>query len=237
MCNSGFRRRNAAIPLSAKFGHSLRNRRRPAITGDAAALAGNNGKLVCFFAKCAGSIEIDTFARDHHDPDMEHDKPILTTIGYQGAVLEDFIATLMSASVRLLIDVRELPISRRKGFAKTALSAALTAADIQYLHLKGLGDPKPGRDAARAGDHAGFLKVFKAHLLTSSAQSDLKVAATHAMVGGACLMCYERDHTTCHRDLVAKSIDASVGVQIRNIGVRSGLAAANRVLSAVTVGA
>jgi uncharacterized protein (DUF488 family) len=65
----------------------------------------------------------------------------------------------LATSVRLLIDVRELPTSRRKGFAKSALSSALAAADIGYLHLKGLGDPKPGRDAARAGDYAGFLKV------------------------------------------------------------------------------
>ena len=164
---------------------------------------------------------------------MQHEKPTLATIGYEGAVLDDFILTLQEASVRLLIDVRELPISRRKGFAKTALSAALTSVGIQYLHLRGLGDPKPGRDAARAGDHTRFLKVFGAHLLTSAAQIDLKVATTHALAGGACLMCYERDHTTCHRKLVADAIHGSVGVRIRNIGVRSGLAAANRKLSAI----
>lgn len=167
---------------------------------------------------------------------MEHQPPTLATIGYEGALLDDFIATLQAASVRLLIDVRELPISRRKGFAKGALSAALNSAGIGYLHLKGLGDPKPGRDAARAGDHAGFLKVFGAHLLSLPAQLDLGVAAGHAAAGGACLMCYERDHAGCHRKLVAEAIHATVPIRISNIGVRSGLAAANREPSAGPAG-
>lgn len=147
----------------------------------------------------------------------------MATIGYEGALLDDFIATLKSSSVRMLIDVRELPISRRKGFAKRALSTALEEADIHYLHLKGLGDPKPGREAARAGNHAGFLKVFRAHMLTSSAQFDLAIAATHVASGGVCLMCFERDHAACHRTLVAEAIHATVPIQIRHIGVRNGL--------------
>ena len=171
---------------------------------------------------------IDTPTVGQHDPRMEHQTPTLATIGYEGALLDDFIATLRAASVRLLIDVRELPISRRKGFAKGALSAALILADIGYLHLRGLGDPKPGRDAARAGDFPGFLAIFNAHLSTSSAQLDLGIAARHAAAGGACLMCYERDHEACHRKLVAEAIHATVPIRIRNIGVRSGLAAANR---------
>ncbi len=160
-----------------------------------------------------------------HGPGMKELPLSLATIGYEGALLDDFVATLKSSSVRTLIDVRELPISRRKGFAKTALSAALKAADIQYVHLKGLGDPKPGRDAARAGDHAKFLKVFRAHMLTTSAQFDLVVAASHVASGGACLMCFERDHATCHRALVAEAIHATTPIQIHHIGVRNGLAA------------
>jgi uncharacterized protein (DUF488 family) len=159
---------------------------------------------------------------------MKNQPLSLETIGYEGAVLEDFIATLKSSSVRMLIDVRELPISRRKGFAKKALSMALESADIRYLHLKGLGDPKPGRDAARVGDHAGFLKVFRAQMLTSAAQFDLAVAATHVASGGVCLMCFERDHTACHRTLVAEAVHATVPVRIRHIGVRSGLVVVNR---------
>lgn len=163
------------------------------------------------------------------------DQPLsLATIGYEGAMLNDFVATLKSSSVRMLIDVRELPISRRKGFAKKALSTALEEADIHYLHLKGLGDPKPGREAARAGDHAGFLKVFRAHMLTFSAQFDLGIAATHVASGGVCLMCFERDHATCHRTLVAEAIHATVPIRICHIGVRSGFGVVKRETTAPT---
>ncbi len=161
-------------------------------------------------------------------PAMKDQLPSLATIGYEGALLGDFIATLKASSVRLLIDVRELPVSRRKGFAKGALSTALEAADIRYLHLRGLGDPKPGREAARAGDHAGFLKVFRTHMLTSAAQFDLSVAASHVAGGGACLMCFERDHAACHRTLVAEAIRVTFPIQIRHIGVRSGLACVDK---------
>ena len=171
---------------------------------------------------------IDSPACCHHHPGMNEQTPTLTTIGYEGSLLDDFIATLEASSVRLLIDVRQLPISRRKGFAKGALSTALDAAGIGYLHLKGLGDPKPGRDAARSGDHDLFLKVFSAHMLTFGAQAHLSVAIERAAAGGACLMCYERDHSSCHRKLVAEAIHAKTAIRIRNLGVRSGLAAANR---------
>ena len=151
----------------------------------------------------------------------------LATIGYEGAALEDFVTTLSTASVKRLIDVRELAISRRRGFAKTALSAALAEAGIEYVHLRGLGDPKEGRDAARTGDVARFLKVFRAHMRTQKAQGDLKVAVDLVAVGGACLMCYERDHTACHRALVADAISATVPVKIRHLGVRHGIAASD----------
>jgi hypothetical protein len=69
-------------------------------------------------------------------------------IGYEGSVLEDFVATLRSAGVETLIDVRDVPLSRKPGFSKSALQANLEAHGIAYVHLKGLGDPKPGREAA-----------------------------------------------------------------------------------------
>lgn len=181
------------------------------------------------------SHEVDTLDSAPHDPRMKNQPLSLATIGYEGALLDDFIATLKSSSIRMLIDVRELPISRRKGFAKRALSTALEAVDISYLHLKGLGDPKPGREAARAGDHAGFLKVFRAHMLTSAAGFDLAIAATHVASGGVCLMCFERDHTVCHRTLVAEAICATVPLRICHIGVRNGLAAVSKEAAGPTV--
>jgi uncharacterized protein (DUF488 family) len=155
---------------------------------------------------------------------MPDPKPTLSTIGYEGASLDDFIATLLAANISRLIDVRELPISRRKGFAKTSLATALGAAGIEYVHLKGLGDPKPGREAARRKDYTTFHRIFSTHMRTQTAKKDLKIAAEITKGGGVCLMCFERDPHTCHRTLVAAAVCDSMPVAIRHLGVKVGLA-------------
>jgi uncharacterized protein (DUF488 family) len=154
---------------------------------------------------------------------MATNRTTLATIGYESADLADFIATLQKADISRLIDVRELPISRRKGFAKKALSEALTHAGIEYVHLRGLGDPKEGREAARAGNLIQFTRVFSRHMESELAQADLQSATRYVAEGGACLMCYERDHTTCHRSIVAKTISGMVDVVVRHLGVKHGL--------------
>lgn len=155
-------------------------------------------------------------------------KSNLATIGYEGATLSDFIATLQAEKITRLIDVREIAISRRKGFAKTALSTALAKAGIEYVHLRGLGDPKPGRDAARNNEIAKFRRIFSQHMKTDVAQADLRIATELAVSGSTCLMCFEKDHTNCHRALVADAVSATIPITIKHLGVRGGDAAKHR---------
>ena len=63
------------------------------------------------------------------------------TIGYEGATVGEFLAALQDAGVERVIDVRALPLSRRPGFSKSPLGAALEEAGIDYVHLKALGTP------------------------------------------------------------------------------------------------
>ena len=67
------------------------------------------------------------------------------TIGYEGTTVPEFIAALKQAGVERVIDVRALPLSRRPGFSKSGLKAALEEAGIEYVHLKALGTPADGR--------------------------------------------------------------------------------------------
>ena len=97
----------------------------------------------------------------------------LHTIGYEGSSIDEFLATLGAVGIDLLIDVRDVPISRKKGFSKSALASHLAHHRIEYLHLKGLGDPKPGRVAAREGRFHDFRRIFGVHLRTASAQADM----------------------------------------------------------------
>lgn len=159
------------------------------------------------------------------DSEISSTETHLMTIGYEGADISDFLATLKSAGVRYLIDVRELPLSRKKGFSKKSLREALESVGIVYLHERQLGDPKPGRDAAKSGDFATFRRVFGAHMQQPQARDALAKIVPVVSEGGACLLCYERHHKDCHRSIVADELATMAKVHLRHIGVKHGIAA------------
>jgi len=141
----------------------------------------------------------------------------LRTIGYEGVTLAAFLAALREAGVTTLVDVRDAPVSRKKGFSKRDLAAALQEAGIAYVHLRWLGNPKPGREAGRAGDIETYHRHYFARLATPEAQAALAEAARLADAGGACLMCFERDPAHCHRTLVAKALGERMTLAIEDL--------------------
>ncbi len=147
---------------------------------------------------------------------------VLFTIGYEGSRLVDVVAALSDAGVTTLVDVREAPWSRRPEFAKRALGAAMAAAGIGYRHMKALGTPKAGRDAARAGDIATFHAIFGAQLATEAAQSQLGEVAALVATERPCLMCYERDPERCHRSIVAARLAETTGLAVRHLVIPRG---------------
>jgi uncharacterized protein (DUF488 family) len=126
---------------------------------------------------------------------------------------------LRGAQVELLIDVRAVPQSRKPGFSKRQLAASLDEAGMRYVHLQGLGTPKPGRDAVRAGHPERMEVIFRAHMESDKAQVELAQATALAKEQRCCLLCFERDHTTCHRRLVAEMIQADTGQPITHLAV------------------
>ncbi|MGR3759921.1 DUF488 domain-containing protein [Roseobacteraceae bacterium NS-SX3] len=127
----------------------------------------------------------------------------LYTIGYEGSSVDDLIATLQALKIEVLADVRELPLSRKKGLSKNKLAEHLADAGIQYVHFRALGDPKAGREAAKAGDFNKFEQVFLAHLNTDDAQVALEELLKIAKSKKTCMMCFERCATHCHRSYIA----------------------------------
>lgn len=145
-------------------------------------------------------------------------KRTLFTIGYeqvpQAAVLDE----LQDAGVKLLVDVRAVAASRRPGFSKTKLATGLDERGIGYLHLRGLGTPKNGREAARRGDVAELEAIYAAHMQTPQAREQLdELKSLIAKTGPVCILCYERDHRHCHRTFIAEMIEESDSVAIRNL--------------------
>lgn len=147
---------------------------------------------------------------------------MVATIGYERASLADFIATLKICAIDVLVDIRDRAQSRRPGFSKSALRDALESAGISYIHLPELGDPKPGREAARQGDFALFKKIFADVMATEKAQLALTKLEQLASGSNICLMCYERDQLTCHRKIVADRLEQMIGRKANHLGVKDG---------------
>jgi uncharacterized protein (DUF488 family) len=134
------------------------------------------------------------------------------TIGYEGTTVGEFIAALKLAGVERVIDVRALPLSRRPGFSKSALRAALEQAGIEYVHLKALGTPSDGRAAARAGRHADLERIYTGQLELPEAMAQSAQMVELAREKPSALLCMEREPAHCHRTLLLKAVapDAEV---------------------------
>ena len=147
----------------------------------------------------------------------------LLTIGYEGGTIGGVIATLQEAGVELLVDVRAVAASRKPGFSKRQLAAALDEAGIRYIHLQGLGTPKPGRDAVRAGHPERMVPIFNEHMTSDRAQSELAMARGLARDSRTCLLCFERDPATCHRRIVAGLVCEETGQDVTDLTARETL--------------
>ena len=144
----------------------------------------------------------------------------LYTFGYEGLTIAAFIERLGQARVQLVVDVRELPLSRKKGFSKNAFREALAAAGIAYEHRPTLGCPRPVRDRYKAdGDWRTYTQGFLAHLATEQAEVTDLVRAAQAQQ--ACLVCFEADFGACHRTYVARAAHACGAPAVQHLSAKT----------------
>lgn len=128
------------------------------------------------------------------------------TIGYEGATQDAVVAALAIAGVTRLIDVRAVPLSRKPGFSKTALKAGLAGAGIDYVHLKALGTPPEGREAARKGRHDDLARIYAGQLALPEAMAQSAEMLALAAEAPSALLCFERDPAACHRSLLIDAV-------------------------------
>jgi uncharacterized protein (DUF488 family) len=153
--------------------------------------------------------------------DMARKTNRLFTIGYEQTPAKAVLDELESAGVKLLVDVRAVASSRRPGFSKNQLASGLDERGISYLHLRGLGTPKEGREAARSGKFDQLHKIYAAHLKTPQAKEELdELASLVEKSGPVCILCYERDHKHCHRQWIAEIIEDRDGVKVENLAAK-----------------
>ena len=143
-------------------------------------------------------------------PNTRHVAPVLFTIGYERhASPALLVEKLQAAGVARLVDVRDLPMSRRRGFSKRALAQALETAGVAYEHERALGNPKSYRDLYRAGHRAAGERLYRAHLRNGSSDAVARLLQTLPQQV-TCLMCYEHDPADCHRAVIIEELLSAV---------------------------
>jgi uncharacterized protein (DUF488 family) len=144
------------------------------------------------------------------------------TLGYEGLTIEAFISRLQAAKVKTVVDVRELPLSRKKGFSKTAFCEALRSHGIAYLHAPALGCPKPIRNQYKAdGNWKTYTRDFLKYIKTQDAP--LRELVKIAQTTPTCLVCFEADYSTCHRTYVARAARQLGGPTITHLTAKTAL--------------
>jgi len=138
------------------------------------------------------------------------------TIGYEGLDIDAFMSLLAEHGIDTVVDVRELPLSRKPGFSKKALANILNISGREYVHMVDLGCPKLVRDRYREDGNwkrytEGFLKYLKTQ---DEAIAELSALAA---TSNCALLCYEADSNFCHRSMVANAVKEYCGARVAHI--------------------
>lgn len=129
------------------------------------------------------------------------------TIGYEQSSIDEFLLRLNINKIITLVDVREMPLSRKKGFSKNGLRENLNSIGVDYVHFKSLGAPKPLRDFAKSGGDWSIYTERYTELLSKN-NLDIDRLIELSSFQKICLLCFERDPMFCHRSLVANRMIA-----------------------------
>lgn len=138
------------------------------------------------------------------------------TIGYEGLDIDAFMALLARHDIETIVDVRELPLSRKPGFSKKTLASMLNMFGREYVHIPALGCPKPVRNRYREnGSWPQYVEGFQKYLATQGAAI---VELSELVVGSNCaLLCFEADFNFCHRSMVAAAVREYCGASVEHI--------------------
>ncbi|WP_411114889.1 DUF488 family protein [Streptomyces sp. 029-5] len=140
--------------------------------------------------------------------------PGLWSAGYEGWDIDSFVSSLLDNRIDVVADVRLTPISRKKGFSKTRLGQALAEAGIEYTHLRGLGNPKDNRAPFWEGRLDVGRARFRGVLRSEEAQTDLERLAEHARQSRVAVLCFEKDESRCHRQVVLETVRKRAAVPV-----------------------
>jgi uncharacterized protein (DUF488 family) len=133
------------------------------------------------------------------------DQDVIFTVGYEGRSQDELLQLLESAGVTTVVDLRLTPISRKPGLSKKRLADWLGHAQIDYLHLPALGNPRDNREGFRKGESRSRAR-FKSCMRAPQAIVAIQELCSRAATQRVALLCFERDAECCHRGMVSDEL-------------------------------
>lgn len=127
------------------------------------------------------------------------------TIGHSTRSFDDFLLLLNSFNIKMLVDVRHYPGSRKfPQFNKNSLEISLPENGVEYLHLVDLGGRrKPELNSKNDAWRLDSFKGYADYMETEPFQHSLKILKEIATEKRTAIMCAEAVWWSCHRSLIA----------------------------------
>ncbi len=136
----------------------------------------------------------------------------MSTIGYEGRALENYLNELLRTGATVLCDVRRNPISRKYGFSKGTLGKACATVGIRYEHVPELGIASEQRQALETqADYDALFDEYERTTLPNQAVALQNVATWIRAGERVALTCYERLPQQCHRHCVSEALERELG--------------------------
>ena len=143
------------------------------------------------------------------DSKPKSNKTVLFTIGYEGISLEEYLVRLLKNDVKILVDVRNNPLSMKYGFSKSQLQKYCGYLGIQYLHFPDLGIQSDQRQELNSqNDYDKLFSVYRKNNLTKTSKSQNEILNLLKQHKRIALTCFEANICQCHRKHLAEAIEA-----------------------------
>lgn len=145
---------------------------------------------------------------------------LFATIGYEGISIEKYLNKLIGNDIRVVIDVRKNPISRKYGFSKNKLADLLQRVGIKYAHYPALGISSDKRQQLETeADYKRLFRNYEKTVLKSQEAELIKLYSVYEQSRRIAITCFEQIHTMCHRHKVADALERMVPDGIKAVNL------------------
>lgn len=144
----------------------------------------------------------------------QNDKTVLFTIGYEGVSLEEYLLRLIKNDVKVLVDVRNNPMSMKYGFSKSQLKRYCEGLGIKYIHIPEVGiQSEQRRELNSQTDYDNLFTVYRTQNLRKTKKQQIEILTLLKESKRIALTCFEANICQCHRKHLAEAIETLPGFE------------------------